>query len=207
MLQTAAGHILHGRQPIAEGPACVVLVEGSPVVGLKSSRWLEDLSGDPSHCRRAVGGLLCSTALLCCPFLFAGWPSSSQQRRGCWLWDTSMALALRFSDGSYLLPPNCGSSPQCWEPGCAWSPGRNLAAVRLHVPSLLSYPIPMGEHSRRTGSAGASMKHICMCDGCEATVLLTRLPWHVKVTVQTMLCSAVLTSAVLHHASRKKIQK
>lgn len=51
------------------------------------------------------------------------------------------------------------------------------------------------------------MKHIWTCDGCEAAVLLTRLPWHVKVTVQIILRSAVLISAALYHASRKKIQE
>lgn len=111
MLQTAAGHVLRFRQPVAESPACVVLVERSSVVGLESSGWSGDLSGDPSHCRRAAGGLPSSPALLSCPFLFAGWPGPPGSVGRCWFWDTFTASALRFCDGNYLLPPNCGSSP------------------------------------------------------------------------------------------------
>ena len=81
MLQTAAGHVLRFRQPVAEGPACVVLVERSSVVGLESSGWSGDLSGDPSHCRRAAGRapVLHSTALL--PVSFCRVARSSRQRR------------------------------------------------------------------------------------------------------------------------------
>lgn len=203
MLQTAAGHVPCFRQPVTEGPAWVVLGERSSVVGLESQQVVEGPLWGPIPCRRAVGGWLSSTALLCCPVLFAGWPSPPSSIGGCWLWDTTTASALCFSKGSHLPPVNCGSSPQHWEPGYARSPRRNLAADS-HVPSLLSSPVPTGEHSCRGGSVRASMKHIWMCDGCEAALLL---PWHAKITVQTIVSSAVLISAALYHASRKKIQQ
>lgn len=41
MLQTAAGHMLRFRQPVAEGPAWVVLGEKSSVVGLESQQVVE----------------------------------------------------------------------------------------------------------------------------------------------------------------------
>lgn len=81
MLQTAAGHVLHVRQPVAEGPACVALVERSSTVGLESSWWLGTSRG-PIPLQEGSGRALVlrSTAVL--PVCFGKVAQSSQQRSG-----------------------------------------------------------------------------------------------------------------------------
>lgn len=142
MPRNAAGHVLHFRQPVAEGPACVVLVERSSVVGLESSGWSGGLSGDPSHCRKAAGGLLSSTALLCCPFLFAGWPSPPSSVGGVGFGTPPQprpCVSLMGAISSHLAVAaahSVGSLGVLGHPGGIWQRSDSMCHPCFHLPSL-----------------------------------------------------------------------
>lgn len=98
----------------------------------------------------------------------AGWPSAPGGVGGGG--DTSMASAPRFSDGSHLILPSCGSSVGSLgvlgHPAGTWHPGEGQLCFHLLCLGLREGPVMAG--SVCEGHV-MSVRPLCCSPGCPGT--------------------------------------